>query len=93
MPRQLRALSVALFALLSALTILAQDTAHGEPDDTVTLTAPAPNTVIAESDDYATKVVGNPWDMSDPDDLDWLLREPDEYQPADVPMREEEDTA
>jgi hypothetical protein len=71
MPRGLRALSVTLFTLLASATLLAQDTAHGEPGDTVTLTGPAPNTVIAESDDYATKVLGNPWDMNQLDDLDW----------------------
>ena len=71
MPRYLRALSAALFALLAAATLLAQDTAHGEPADTITLTSPAPNTVIAESDDYATKVMGNPWDMDTLEDLNW----------------------
>ena len=71
MPHNLRALSLALFALLAAVTLVAQDTAYGEPGDTVTLTAPAPNTLIAESDDYATKVLGNPWDMNQLEDLDW----------------------
>ncbi len=27
---------------------------------------------IAESDDYATQILGDPWDMNNPDDADWL---------------------
>jgi hypothetical protein len=41
-----------------------QRAVSSSPDDTISLTQPAPNTVIAESDDYATQVLGNPWDMT-----------------------------
>ena len=48
-----------------------QRSVSNSPDDTITLTQPAPNTTIAETDDYATQVLGNPWDMttSPPGDL------------------------
>jgi hypothetical protein len=38
--------------------------------DAITLTGPTPNTVIAETDDYATQVLGDPWDMNNLNDLD-----------------------
>lgn len=44
------------------------------PNDTITLISPN-NVTIAESDDYATQVLGNPADMNDRDDLDF----PGEY--------------
>lgn len=40
------------------------------PDDTITLTSPN-NVTIAESDDYATQVLGDPWDMNSISDLNW----------------------
>lgn len=43
----------------------------GAPADSITVTAPH-NTTVAESDDYATQVLGDPWDMNNPDDLDYL---------------------
>jgi hypothetical protein len=44
--------------------------AQAATNDAITLTAPS-NVTIAESDDYATQVLGNPWDMNGPDDLHW----------------------
>jgi hypothetical protein len=46
-------------------------TVPSSPADSITLTSPN-NTRVAEADDYATQVLGNPWDMSDPDDTDYL---------------------
>ncbi len=30
------------------------------------------SSTVAEADDYATQILGDPWDMSNPDDTDWL---------------------
>ena len=57
--------------LVAAILVWARhDVAYGAPDDTITLTAPAPNTVLAESDDYATQVLNDPWDMNNSEDVD-----------------------
>ena len=45
--------------------------AAGAPTDTITVTSPN-NTTVAESDDYATQILGNPWDMNDADDTSFL---------------------
>ncbi|MEO8285880.1 MAG: S-layer homology domain-containing protein [Chloroflexota bacterium] len=63
----------ALLVGLAAILSLAgpRQAAASSPDDTITLTGPAPNTIIAETDDYATQVLGDPWDFttSPPGDL------------------------
>jgi len=45
--------------------------AGAAPNDAITVTAPN-NTTLAESDDYATQVLGQPWDMSTPDQFGYL---------------------
>jgi hypothetical protein len=45
--------------------------AAASPNDTITVTSPN-NTTIAESDDYATQSLADPWDMSNPDDIDYV---------------------
>lgn len=52
-------------------TLSPQNVTPNVPNDSVTLTEPAPNTVVAETDDYATQVLGDPWDLttSAPGDL------------------------
>ena len=62
--------------LLSALALLfatrsGPPPASAAPSDTITLTSPN-NTVIAESDDYATQVLADPWDMANPEDVDYV---------------------
>ncbi|MEO6458588.1 MAG: S-layer homology domain-containing protein [Chloroflexia bacterium] len=54
---------------------MAQDSGHSpaSPNDVISLTSPN-NVTIAESDDYATQVLGNPADMNDLDDLDFPSR-------------------
>lgn len=67
-----------MLILAAAVTFLSQAAAQAAPqvapqaapDDSITLTGPAPNTTIAESDDYATQVLHDPWDMNNLDDLD-----------------------
>src|SRR5947207_4530528 len=44
-------------------------TAYASTNDTITLTSPN-NVTIPESDDYATQVLGDPWDMNNLEDLD-----------------------
>lgn len=57
-------------ALVMAGGVYPQVTSASQ-DDTITLTSPN-NTVVAESDDYATQVLGDPWDMSNVEDVDYL---------------------
>ena len=57
-----------LLALL-ALAAPAKENAAGAPLDTITLTAPN-NVTIAESDDYATQQLADPWDMNNIQDID-----------------------
>ncbi|MEO8286462.1 MAG: hypothetical protein ABI670_08500 [Chloroflexota bacterium] len=56
---------IAVSALIGAGKIA---TAQAEPNDTIALTSPN-NITIAESDDYATQVLGDPWDMNNLEDL------------------------
>lgn len=69
-----RIILAGMFVILAAMvTFLSQGAAQAAPNtpnDTITLTGPAPNTTIAESDDYATQVLADPWDMNNLDDLD-----------------------
>ncbi len=46
--------------------------AAAAPTNSITLLSPS-NTTVAESDDYATQVLGRPWDMSTNDQLDYLV--------------------
>jgi hypothetical protein len=47
-----------------AQTVSPPQPSSDSPDDTVTLTLPAPNTVVGEADDYATQVLNDPWDLT-----------------------------
>jgi hypothetical protein len=60
----------ALPLLLLALVVLPRDEATASPLDTITLTSPN-NVTVAESDDYATQVLGDPWDMNNIEDIDF----------------------
>jgi hypothetical protein len=76
-PKLLLALLVAAAAaLLVAHSDLA---AIAATNDTITLTSPN-NITIPESDDYATQVLGDPWDMNNLEDLD----QPYDYTQAQV---------
>src|SRR5450759_465400 len=71
MNRIARISAISAMLLVAAILVWARhDVAYGAPDDTITLTAPAPNTVVAESDDYATQVLNDPWDMNNIEDVD-----------------------
>ncbi len=71
MDRIARISAISAMLLVAAILVWARhDVAYGAPDDTITLTAPAPNTVLAESDDYATQVLNDPWDMNNSEDVD-----------------------
>jgi hypothetical protein len=60
-----------LLGVTSALMFVGSASdAYAAKNDAITLTSPS-NVTIAESDDYATQVLGNPWDMNGPDDLHW----------------------
>jgi hypothetical protein len=72
--------AVALLLAAGGLLLANRNVAYGSPNDTINLTNPAPNTRIAESDDYATQVLGDPWDMNNLDDLDW----PHDFTPAGI---------
>jgi hypothetical protein len=59
------------FIFAAALMLIpARVGAGSEAPASITLTSPN-NVTVAESDDYATQVLGNPWDMDDPDDIDF----------------------
>ena len=65
--------STLIFALLllSAVAVVAlrtEPSAKAATNDTITLTSPN-NVTIAETDDYATQVLGDPWDMNNLDDV------------------------
>ena len=62
-------LAGACLTLAALLLCLSQGAVQAAPS-VITLTGPAPNTVIAETDDYATQVLNDPWDMNNLDDLD-----------------------
>jgi hypothetical protein len=71
MNRVIRISAAAALLIVAAVFVWAgRDVAYGAENDTVTLTAPAPNTVVAESDDYATQVLNDPWDMNNIEDVD-----------------------
>jgi S-layer homology domain len=71
MNRVIRIFAATALLLVAAIFVWAgRDVAYGANNDTVTLTAPAPNTVVAESDDYATQVLNDPWDMNNIEDVD-----------------------
>ncbi|MEO5954054.1 MAG: hypothetical protein ABIQ44_16455, partial [Chloroflexia bacterium] len=59
-----------MLILAAIVTFLSQASAQAAPNDTVTLTGPAAGTTIAESDDYATQLLHDPWDMNNLDDID-----------------------
>jgi hypothetical protein len=66
---------ITLFGLLLSMAALLASTserAQGAPLDTITLTSPN-NVTIAESPDYATRELGNPWDMNDIGDIPFAL--------------------
>src|SRR6266568_9338609 len=59
-----------LLAGAFALLVVRQDpVARAGTNDTITLTSPN-NVTIPESDDYATQVLGDPWDMNNLEDAD-----------------------
>jgi len=66
-----RLLAAGALGLWLLATGLRPGPAAASPTDAITLTAPN-NTTVAESDDYATQVLGNPWDMNGPEDTDYL---------------------
>ena len=71
MNRVIRISAAAALLIVAAVFVWAgRDVAYGAENDTVTLTAPAPNTVVAELDDYATQVLNDPWDMNNSEDVD-----------------------
>ena len=45
--------------------------AAASPTDSISITSPN-NTTIPESDDYATQAFGDPWDMNNIDDIDYV---------------------
>src|SRR3954447_11574424 len=65
--RLLTTLALALLALAGA----GYPTMAAKPADVITLTSPN-NTLIAQSDDYATQVLGDPWDMNNAEDTSYL---------------------
>lgn len=60
---------LAVIALSVASTGISSN-AYAATSDTITLTSPS-NVTIAESDDYATQVLGDPWDMNTVSDINW----------------------
>lgn len=56
--------------VLAGMLVLPGHTAFAEAADAITITSPN-NVTIAESDDYATQIVGDPWDMNNAGDLDF----------------------
>ncbi|MEO5952311.1 MAG: Ser-Thr-rich GPI-anchored membrane family protein, partial [Chloroflexia bacterium] len=66
------AMLIASLGLLGSAVMLAGNSSNAlaATNDTITLTSPN-NVTIAESDDYATQVLGDPWDMNDKGDLNW----------------------
>src|SRR4051812_45682415 len=58
---------------LGALVVLGSrpGLAASAPADSIVLTTPS-STTVAESDDYATQMLGDPWDMSNPEDTTYL---------------------
>ena len=70
-PRRLRLLVATLLCILAGAAGGHPSLAANAPADSITLTAPN-NTTVAESDDYATQVLGDPWDMNNPEDTSFL---------------------
>ncbi len=79
--KYMRILLVGLFGLAAFLLLTVRPGAqvYAATNDTIALTSPN-NVTIAETDDYATQVLGNPWDMNQLDDLHW----PHDFGPAQV---------
>ncbi len=59
---------VGMLIALSALVVASKDRAIGAPLDTITLRSPN-NVTIAESADYATQEMADPWDMNNLSDI------------------------
>ncbi len=71
MNKTARILLSAMSLIIAGLIIwLGQRTTSAATPDAITLTNPAPNTTIPESDDYATQVLNDPWDMNNLNDVD-----------------------
>ena len=72
MARKVTKLTLLIASLLTAAVLLVAHkgpAAYAAANDTITLTSPN-NVTIPESDDYATQVLGDPWDMNNLEDLD-----------------------
>ncbi|MGI8587581.1 MAG: S-layer homology domain-containing protein [Chloroflexia bacterium] len=65
----LRLFAACLLGLILLAGVGHTNNAAAAPNDSITVSAPS---TTAESDDYATQVLGNPWDMNDPADTDFL---------------------
>ena len=68
--RLLLALALAAIVLMQTGNIGTRRV-QASPSDTIVVTSPN-NTAMAESDDYATQVLGDPWDMNNAEDTDYL---------------------
>ena len=62
-----------LLLVAGGVALVGVSRASGAPLDTITLTAPN-NVTIRESDDYATQVLGDPWDMNNLEDIDYTYK-------------------
>ncbi|HUP27761.1 MAG TPA: S-layer homology domain-containing protein [Chloroflexia bacterium] len=68
-PAAAKLMAAALILIaLAFLQISGGTKSLASPSDTITLTSPN-NVTIAESDDYATQVLNDPWDMNSLDDI------------------------
>jgi hypothetical protein len=71
---RIKVLWAALLLLLAGgVALSGAGGANSAPLDTITLTSPN-NLTIRESDDYATQVLGDPWDMNNLEDVDFTYK-------------------
>lgn len=64
---------VLLVMVLGVILVQGSQPVLGAPEATITMTSPN-NLTVFESDDYATQQLGDPWDMNNLDDIDYLYR-------------------
>src|SRR4029450_3113296 len=61
--------AAALAAIAGVWVATASRPITGTAQSGITITSPAANTVLASGPDYATEVVGDPWDFSNAEDI------------------------
>jgi hypothetical protein len=66
----LRLLLIAVLGVLAVVAGRGPTPVGAAPDAGITVSVTS--NPVAESDDYATQILGDPWDMNNPDDADWL---------------------